>query len=179
MYTDKQIAGLGKNYLKEQSRVAAIETYTYYTQYYALRGLYTKIGQSSVEQVEADLKIPAQTGATHVDSRCACRNQMLCLRSQCLLAITVFGRVCGTSGLQHCGSLMDLLQLLCHFQTTPNSPAICSLCIYLYAAHVALSVSLTISFARHFAQFTSINSPVSIHQYRFTSINSPVSSHRY
>ena len=75
VYTDKQIKGLGKNYLKEQSRVAAIETYTYYTQYYALRGLYTKIGQSSVQQVEADLQIPAQTGTAHVDI--ACLNQML------------------------------------------------------------------------------------------------------
>ena len=38
LYTDKDIAGLGKNFLLEKPRLAAIETYTFYIRYYALRG---------------------------------------------------------------------------------------------------------------------------------------------
>ena len=38
-YTDRDIPGLGKNYLKEESRQNAIETYTFYLKNYALAGL--------------------------------------------------------------------------------------------------------------------------------------------
>jgi len=43
IYLDKDIKGLGKNYLYERSRVKAIETYTFYIQYYALKGLKERI----------------------------------------------------------------------------------------------------------------------------------------
>lgn len=39
VYTSKEVEGLGKNYLTEASRKRAIETYTFYIQYYALTGL--------------------------------------------------------------------------------------------------------------------------------------------
>lgn len=38
-YTDRDIAGLGKNYLREDVRLRAIETYAFYLRYYALSGL--------------------------------------------------------------------------------------------------------------------------------------------
>jgi len=38
-YTDRDIPGLGKNYLKEEARLKAIETYTFYLKNYALAGL--------------------------------------------------------------------------------------------------------------------------------------------
>ncbi len=39
LYTDKEIKGLGKNYLLEESRTKGIEAYTFYIKYYALLGL--------------------------------------------------------------------------------------------------------------------------------------------
>jgi len=39
VYTRKEVKGLGKSYMTEQSRVSAIEAYTFYIQYYALCGL--------------------------------------------------------------------------------------------------------------------------------------------
>jgi NDP-sugar pyrophosphorylase family protein len=39
IYTDKDIKGLGKNYMLEASRVSGIEAYTFYIKYYALLGL--------------------------------------------------------------------------------------------------------------------------------------------
>lgn len=42
-YTDKEIKGLGKNYLLEANRKKAIETYSFYIQYYALSGLKKKL----------------------------------------------------------------------------------------------------------------------------------------
>ena len=38
-YTDKDINGIGKNYMMEESRTAGIEAYTFYIKYYALMGL--------------------------------------------------------------------------------------------------------------------------------------------
>ncbi|MCK4349664.1 MAG: hypothetical protein KAX13_02335, partial [Candidatus Krumholzibacteria bacterium] len=38
-YTDQDIPGLGKNYLKEESRLRAINTYSFYLKNYALAGL--------------------------------------------------------------------------------------------------------------------------------------------
>jgi hypothetical protein len=40
VYTDKDIPGLGKNFLKETARVEGIEAYTFYIRLYALKGLY-------------------------------------------------------------------------------------------------------------------------------------------
>jgi len=39
LYTDKDIPGLGKNYMLERSRLKAIDTYTFYIRYYGLQGL--------------------------------------------------------------------------------------------------------------------------------------------
>ena len=41
-YTDKDIHGIGKNYMSEASRKNGIEAYTYYIRYYALKGLKKK-----------------------------------------------------------------------------------------------------------------------------------------
>jgi len=43
VYLDKDIKGIGKNYMYERSRIKAIETYTFYIRYYALKGLKTRI----------------------------------------------------------------------------------------------------------------------------------------
>jgi hypothetical protein len=45
VYTDKDIKGLGKNFLLEKSRKKGIETYTYFIQYYALLGLKKKVAE--------------------------------------------------------------------------------------------------------------------------------------
>jgi hypothetical protein len=42
-YTDKDIHGLGKNYMSDESRKNGIEAYTYYIRYYALKGLKKKV----------------------------------------------------------------------------------------------------------------------------------------
>jgi len=43
VYTDKDIPGLGKNYLLEGNRKLAIETYTFYIRYYAVKGLFREL----------------------------------------------------------------------------------------------------------------------------------------
>lgn len=43
VYSSKEIKGLGKSYLLEQSRVDGIEAYTFYIKYYALTGLYRTV----------------------------------------------------------------------------------------------------------------------------------------
>ncbi len=45
-YADKDIPGLGKNFLSESTRRNAIEAYTYYLKYYALIGLFRKANES-------------------------------------------------------------------------------------------------------------------------------------
>jgi hypothetical protein len=45
LYTDKNIRGLGKNYLLEENRVSGIEAYTFYITYYALLGLKKRIAE--------------------------------------------------------------------------------------------------------------------------------------
>jgi len=39
IYLDRDIRGIGKNYLLEKNRTRAIETYSFYIRYYALKGL--------------------------------------------------------------------------------------------------------------------------------------------
>ncbi|KPJ57096.1 MAG: hypothetical protein AMS16_01530 [Planctomycetes bacterium DG_58] len=53
LYTDRDISGLGKNYMLEHSRVKAIETYTFYIRYYALLGLKSRIETSSKSALKA------------------------------------------------------------------------------------------------------------------------------
>ena len=43
VYTEKDIPGLGKNYLTERFRKKGIEAYTFYLKFYALKGLYKKV----------------------------------------------------------------------------------------------------------------------------------------
>jgi len=47
LYTDRDISGLGKNYMLEDSRTEAIKTYTFYIRYYALLGLKKRIKAST------------------------------------------------------------------------------------------------------------------------------------
>jgi hypothetical protein len=47
VYTDRDIRGLGKNYLKEKARLKAIEAYTFYLRHYALTGLKREIAERS------------------------------------------------------------------------------------------------------------------------------------
>eukprot|EP00124_Ichthyophonus_hoferi_P000096 Ihof_evm16s3 gene=Ihof_evmTU16s3 len=47
VYTECGIRGLGKNYCKESDRVKAIETYTFYIQYYAVMGLYEQLSKNA------------------------------------------------------------------------------------------------------------------------------------
>jgi hypothetical protein len=39
IYTDKQVAGLGKNYMREAARLEAIDAYSFFIQVFALEGL--------------------------------------------------------------------------------------------------------------------------------------------
>ncbi|MBI3828500.1 MAG: DUF4954 family protein [Planctomycetes bacterium] len=39
VFTDREVKGVGKNYLKEEARKGGIEAYTFYIKYYALMGL--------------------------------------------------------------------------------------------------------------------------------------------
>jgi hypothetical protein len=43
LYTDRDIEGLGKNYMSERSRVAAIDAYKFYVKYYGLMGLFESV----------------------------------------------------------------------------------------------------------------------------------------
>ncbi|MEK6645438.1 MAG: DUF4954 family protein [Candidatus Firestonebacteria bacterium] len=43
IYTDRDITGLGKNYMSEDARKNGIEAYTFYIKYYALLGLKTRL----------------------------------------------------------------------------------------------------------------------------------------
>lgn len=55
VYTEKDISGIGKNYLKEASRKAGIDAYTFYIRYYALMGLKRKLktvkGKNKVKNI--------------------------------------------------------------------------------------------------------------------------------
>ena len=52
-YTDRDIPGLGKNYMKEESRLKAIETYSFYLRNYALAGLKRELSF----RIDADMDI--------------------------------------------------------------------------------------------------------------------------
>ncbi len=55
VYTGKDISGLGRNYLKEEKRLDAIETYGYFIEYYALCGLKSKIDGWILDVPPADI----------------------------------------------------------------------------------------------------------------------------
>ena len=50
IYTDKDIKGIGKNYMLERSRKAGIEAYTFYIRYYAFMGLKKQLEASKKEK---------------------------------------------------------------------------------------------------------------------------------
>ncbi|AXA37378.1 MAG: DUF4954 family protein [Candidatus Hydrogenedentota bacterium] len=56
VYTDKDIKGLGKNYMQESSRKKGIEAYTFYIQYYALNGLKKRVEKILAEKGAAAVK---------------------------------------------------------------------------------------------------------------------------
>jgi hypothetical protein len=56
VYTDKDIKGLGKNYMLESSRKKGIEAYTFYIQFYALNGLKKKVEKIIAEKGAAAVK---------------------------------------------------------------------------------------------------------------------------
>lgn len=45
VYTDADILGLGKNYLLEDNRKRALDTYTFYIRYYTLKGLWRRVNE--------------------------------------------------------------------------------------------------------------------------------------
>ena len=47
IYTDKEAIGIGKNYMKESSRVLGIETYTRFIQFYCLRTMFRALQEGS------------------------------------------------------------------------------------------------------------------------------------
>ncbi|MCX7020161.1 MAG: DUF4954 family protein [bacterium] len=53
LYTDKDVKGLGKNYMKEDARIRGMKAYTFYIRYYALLGL-----KKRVEKVLAETSKP-------------------------------------------------------------------------------------------------------------------------
>lgn len=63
-YTEKEIPGLGKNFMVERSRAKAEETYNFMIRYYALRGLYEEVKKleatGRLDQVAALVSTPSQ-----------------------------------------------------------------------------------------------------------------------
>ncbi|MCB1196154.1 DUF4954 family protein [bacterium] len=52
-YTSREVKGLGKNYMSDESRLKGIEAYTFYLKYYALTGLY-RLAKHAVEKGNLD-----------------------------------------------------------------------------------------------------------------------------
>lgn len=67
IYTDKDIKGLGKNYMLEASRKTGIEAYTFYIGYYALCGLKTQVEKVLAEKGKGGIVSLLSTAT--VDSR--------------------------------------------------------------------------------------------------------------
>ncbi|MDI6782722.1 MAG: DUF4954 family protein [bacterium] len=63
VYTDKDVKGLGKNFLLEKSRKKGIETYTYFIQYYALLGLKKKVAEVLASKGKGALDILLTTAS--------------------------------------------------------------------------------------------------------------------
>jgi len=55
VYTSADIEGLGKNYMREPSRVKAIETYVFFIKYYALLGLKKQVETLLSQQAKQEL----------------------------------------------------------------------------------------------------------------------------
>jgi NDP-sugar pyrophosphorylase family protein len=60
LYKEKDIPGLGKNYMLEPSRIDGIDAYTFYIRYYALRGLQQRVSfhyENGQEKVLSDIYV--------------------------------------------------------------------------------------------------------------------------
>jgi hypothetical protein len=64
VYTDYEIRGLGKNFMREAARLQGIIAYTFYIQYYAMRGLWDRLQDRKCTAADADevLTKAAQAG---------------------------------------------------------------------------------------------------------------------
>ena len=62
VYTDREVAGLGKNYLRESSRKKGIEAYTFYIRLYALEALFDALN-AGVEPLSGGSGTGAGAGA--------------------------------------------------------------------------------------------------------------------
>lgn len=67
VYTDKQVAGLGKNYMRETARNEAVAAYTFFIQLYALDAL---LGHVESGKVAVDGSV--ETISRYVDELCEC-----------------------------------------------------------------------------------------------------------
>lgn len=56
VYTEADIKGLGKNFMVERSRLAAVEVYSFYIQYYALLGLKVLLEKTLAEKPRAKVQ---------------------------------------------------------------------------------------------------------------------------
>ena len=57
LYTDRDVKGLGKNYMKEDARKRAIEAYTFYIRYYALNGLKREVEKLLAKNPKAEVSV--------------------------------------------------------------------------------------------------------------------------
>jgi hypothetical protein len=57
LYTDKDVKGLGKNYMKEDARKRGIEAYTFYIRYYALSGLKREVEKLLAKNPKAEVSV--------------------------------------------------------------------------------------------------------------------------
>jgi hypothetical protein len=55
VYTDRDVKGIGKNFMLEKARLSGIEAYTFYLQYYALLGLKTRVEKELANGTLTDL----------------------------------------------------------------------------------------------------------------------------
>jgi len=63
IYTDRDIKGLGKNYMSERFRKKGIDAYTFYIKYYALKGFMKKLEQLVKEGKTGDIGTLLETAS--------------------------------------------------------------------------------------------------------------------
>jgi hypothetical protein len=56
VYTENEIAGLGKNFLRESTRLRAIDTYGFVLRWYGLRGLYRRVEDRGLDAVVSEIE---------------------------------------------------------------------------------------------------------------------------
>ncbi|MFH0922392.1 MAG: DUF4954 family protein [Fibrobacterota bacterium] len=73
-YADRDIAGLGKNFISEAARKEAVETYGFYLRYYALTGLFRQVLKQG--KVDASLMSKASPDARFEHERSVYQHEM-------------------------------------------------------------------------------------------------------